>query len=126
MILKIGNNKGLTLIEVIMAVVILAIGTMGVLRAYAGSISTLEIGQFNIEAVILLKQTLADVEQDILEQEELPKGDQGTVNDFRWEWDISSTSTDDLNKLTVTVSHEYNPRIFVINTYVVDKKEEEE
>lgn len=126
MILQIGNNKGLTLIEVMTAVVILAIGTMGVLRAYAGSISTLEIGQFNIDAVNLLKETLSDVEQVILEQEELPISDQGTVNDFRWEWDITSTSTDDLNKLTVTVSHEYNPRIFVINTYVVDKKEEEE
>jgi len=126
MILQIGNNKGLTLIEVMMAVVILAIGTMGVLQAYAGSISTLEIGQLNIEAVNLLKETLADVEQVILEQEELPISDQGTVNDFLWKWDITSTSTDDLNKLTVTVSHEYNPRIFVINTYVVDKKEEEE
>ncbi len=109
-----------------MAVVILAIGTMGVLQAYAGSISTLEIGQLNIEAVNLLKETLADVEQVILEQEELPISDQGTVNDFLWKWDITSTSTDDLSKLTVTVSHEYNPRIFVINTYVVDKKEEEE
>lgn len=126
MILQIGNNKGLTLIEVMTAVVILAIGTMGVLQAYAGSISTLEIGQLNIEAVNLLKETLANVEQVILEQEELPISDQGTVNDFLWEWDITSTSTDDLNKLTVTVSHEYNPRIFVINTYVVDKKEEEE
>ena len=118
-------KSGLTLIEVMAAVAILAIGIVGVLQAYAGSVSTLEIGQFNIDAINLLKQKVADVEQTILEQEDPPRSDMGTVDDFHWEWNITSTSTEDLNKLTVTVSHEYNPRTFVINTYVVDKKEED-
>jgi len=126
MILRIGNKKGLTLIEVMAAVVILAIGIVGVLQAYAGSISTLEIGQFNIDAIKLLKQKISDVEQAILEQKEPPRSDRGEVDDFLWEWNTASTSTKDLNKLTVTVSHKFNPRTFEINTYVVDKKEEEE
>jgi len=95
-------NRGFTLIEVMTAVVVLAIGIVGVLQAYAGSISTLEAGQFNINAINLLKQTMGDVEQIILEKEDLPSGDSGVDGDFLWEWNTSSTGTEDLNKLTVT------------------------
>lgn len=118
-------KKGFTLIEVMTAVVILAIGIVGVLQAYAGSIATLEVGQFNINAVNLLKQKMSDIEQIILEQEEPPKSDSGTDGDFLWKWDIMSTGTEGLNALTLSVSHLYNPRTFELNTYVVEKQEEE-
>ena len=118
-------KEGMTLIEVMAAVAILAIGIVGVLQAYAGSISTLEVGQFNIDAVILLKQKMVDIEQTILEQEQPPRSGSGAVDDFLWEWNIASTGTEELNKLTLTVSHAYNPRTFILHTYVVDKKEEE-
>jgi len=118
-------KKGFTLIEIMTAVVILAIGIVGVLQAYAGSITTLEIGQFNINAVNILKQKMSDIEQTILEDEEPSRSDSGTDGDFLWEWNITSTGTDELNKLTLTVSHLFNPRTFELNTYVVDRKEEE-
>lgn len=121
------NNpeKGMTLIEVMTAVVVLAIGIVGVLQAFAGSISTLEAGQFNINAISLLKEKMADIEQTMLEQEDPPESDRGAVDDFFWEWNIASTDTEDLNKLTLTVSHKYNPRTFALETYVVDKQKEE-
>jgi len=121
------NPKGgFTLIEVMMAVVILAIGIVGVLQAYAGSISTLEVGQFNINAVNLLKKKMSDIEQIILEDENPSKSDKGAEGDFIWEWNITSTGTEGLNELTLVVSHLYNPRTFELITYVVEKQEEEE
>jgi len=131
MILRIGNKKGLTLIEVLLAVSILAIGIVGVLRAYATSVVTLEVGQYNIDAVGLLKQKMADIEQVVVEEGEIPQGsEQGTfespAEDFLWAWKVDPTETEGLNELTVVVSHKYNPRTFSLKTYVVDKKKEEE
>jgi len=119
-------QKGLTLIEVLLAVSILGIGTVGVLRAYAGSISALEAGQNNIDAVNLMKKKIADVHQMILEDGKIPvKGDSGDDEDFLWEWKINSTNTEYLHELILTVSHKINPRTFSIKTYVVEKEEEE-
>jgi len=46
--------------------------------------------------------------------------------DFLWAWKVNPTETEDLNELTLVVSHRYNPRTFSLKTYVVDKKKEEE
>lgn len=125
--LCIKSKKGLTLIEVLMAVSILAIGIIGVLRAFAGSVATLEVGQNSIEAVNLLKQKVADVKQMILEDgETASSSDSGTSDDFLWQWDIRPTDIENLNELTLTVSHNYNPRTFSLKTYVVDPDEEKE
>ncbi len=119
-------QKGLTLIEVLLAVAILGIGIVGVLRAYAGSISALETGQYSIDAFNLMKQKIADVEQMVLEDDTMPlKGDSGADEDFLWEWKINSTNTEKLNELILIVSHKNNPRTFSLKTYVVEKQEEE-
>ena len=124
-------EKGLTLVEVMLAVSILTVGIGGVLRAYAGSVAVLEAGQYSIDAVNLLKQKMAEVEQMILEQEEISQGSErgefeDALEDFLWEWEINPAGTEDLHELTLTVSHKYNPRTFSLKTYVVDKKKEEE
>ena len=126
MILRTGN-KGLTLIEVLLAVSILAIGVISVLRAYANSLATLEAGQYTIEASGLLKQKMADIQQMILEEEEIvQKSDNGTFEspfeEFLWQWEIKPLEPEGLNQLTLMVSHQNNPRAFRLNTYVVDKE----
>ena len=126
-----GSVSGLTLIEVLMAVSVLAIGTVGVLSAYAGSISVLEAGQYSIDGVHLVKQKMADVEQMLLEEEKIiQKGDSGTFknafSDFSWKWEIKPTETEGLNTLTLVVSNQYNPRKFSLSIYVLDAEEEEE
>ena len=135
---RIGNKqwslttkKGLTLIEVMLAVSVLSIGIVGVLRAYASSIATLETGQYNIDAVNLLKQKMADVQQMLLEQgTKASQGESGNFEDiyqdFLWSWEIRPTGTEHLNELELTVSHNYNPRTISVKTYVVDPPEEEE
>ena len=123
--------KGLSLIEVLLAVSILAMGITGVLRGYASSIATLEVAQYNIDAVNLLREKMADVEIMILEKEEIsPASAQGVFEDpfqdFLWEWSIKPAQEEDLYALALTVSSEFNPREFSLTTYVVDKKAEED
>ncbi len=130
MILRTGN-KGLTLIEVLIAVSILGIGIVSVLQAYASSITTLEAGQFTIDGSSLAKQKMAEVEQAIMEEEEVPKGgERGIFNppfeEFSWEWTISPSEMEDLYALDLTVSSKNNPRTFTLKTYVVDKETDEE
>ncbi len=130
MILKTGN-KGLTLIEVLLAVSILGMGITGVLRGFASSIVTLEVAQYNIDAVNLLKEKMADVEIMVREKEEIsPASERGAFadpfEDFRWEWNIKPAIEEDLYTLTLTVSSTFNPRDFSLTTYVADKKPEEE
>ena len=119
-------KKGLTLIEVLVAVSILAIGIGGVLQAFAGSVAALEAGQYNVDAVNVIKQKMADVQQMLFEQKEVSlDSENGTFEDFRWEWEIKPTDIQDLNELTLKISHAYNPRTFSVKTYVVSKETEE-
>jgi prepilin-type N-terminal cleavage/methylation domain-containing protein len=124
------GNSGFSLIEVVMAVSVVAIGTIGVLRAYAGSLSVLGAGQSNIDGVRLLKQKMGEVEQTLLEQQEQPpKNGSGTFEkaaDFSWQWDVSPAGTEGLNTLTMVVTNNNDGRTFSFETYVLDPKEEEE
>jgi len=121
------SDKGLTLIEVMLAVSILAIGIVGVLRAFAGSVTTLEAGQFSIDSVKLLKQKITDVQIILLEDgKNARRSDRGELEDFSWEWSIKSTAVEGLNELNIEVTHKFNPRVLSTKTYVVDPKKEDE
>jgi prepilin-type N-terminal cleavage/methylation domain-containing protein len=124
-------EKGLTLVEVLLAVSILAMGIVGVLRGYASSIATLEAGQYTIDAVNLLRMKAAEVEILISEKEGISQESgsgsfEAPFEDFLWEWAIRPAGEEDLYLLSMNVSSNYNPREFSLTTYVADKKKEEE
>lgn len=124
-------NKGLTLIEILLAVSILGVGLVGVSRGYGSAIVTLEAGQFNIDAVNLLREKMGEIEVELAEKEEITQESrqgsfEGFFEDFLWKYEIKSIGTEDLNLLTVEVSHKINPRKYALNTYVANKKSEEE
>ena len=124
-------KKGLSLVEVMLAVSILAFGITGVLRGYASSIVALEAGQYNIDAVNLLKEKMAEVEIMVGEKESLSAESEAGAfaapfQDFSWEWELSPTEAEDLYALSLTVSSDFNPREFSVTTYVADKKAEED
>jgi type II secretion system protein I len=125
------TKKGLTLIEVLLAVSILGFGIVGILRGYASSIAALEASQYDINAVNLLRAKMAEVELVVMAKEEISEESasgvfQDPFEDILWEWDIESTDQEDLYALTLTVSSEYNPRKFSLNTYVADKESDED
>jgi len=125
------NQKGLTLVEVMLAVSILAIGLVGVLQAYAGSITTLEIGQYSIDANRLLRQKISELQREFVEQGDVTLGAasgefDGDWSDFLWRWEVLPTDIDDLNELIVIVSHKNRSRAFSVKTYVIGQKKEKD
>ncbi|MBN1869288.1 MAG: prepilin-type N-terminal cleavage/methylation domain-containing protein [Candidatus Omnitrophica bacterium] len=124
-------ERGLSLVEVLLAVSILALGITGVLQGYASSITALEAGQYNVEIINLLKNKMAEVEIMLRGKKEIVQGNErGTFEepyrDFSWEWNIQEAEKEDLYALTVRVFSDFNPREISLTTYVAGKKSEEE
>jgi prepilin-type N-terminal cleavage/methylation domain-containing protein len=80
MILRIGKNRlpgarrGFTLIEVLLAVSILSIGLVGVLRGYSTSTAAMERVQYDLDAGILLKTAMGELEEKAITQGTLEPG----------------------------------------------------
>ena len=133
-------EKAFTLIEVMLTITILAVGIIGVLRAYAVSINVMKIGQYSIDSLCLLKQKIAEIEQEAIEKETLLPGVdggrfKGRYKDFEWKsqvkelyfLDIQTEEEGepielkpDLNEVKVTVTNEHAMpvRKFSLVTYV--------
>ncbi len=119
-------QEGLTLVEVLLAVVILSVGVAGVLRAYAGSVQTLEIGQENIEAINFLKEKMSNIQQQIIEEKGLSAGSstgdfEGSLKDYAWESVVQSGPQEGLHELYLTVYRPGQTRQFSLTTYVENK-----
>jgi prepilin-type N-terminal cleavage/methylation domain-containing protein len=98
---KIGSRaaKGFTLIEVLMAISLLAVGMVGVLRAYSTSVNAMEIAQYNIDASCLLKAVMGNIEEKSIDSRGTPAGSSeeslGSSSDIkidttragRWQWE---------------------------------------
>lgn len=95
---KLTATKGFTLIEVLMAVSLLAVGMVGVLRAYSTSVTAMEIAQYNIDAACLLKAVMGEVEEKSIaagtaagiteEAQRVPSDIKiDTTRSGRWQWD---------------------------------------
>lgn len=65
-ILKIGSKTAFTLIEVLLAVTILAIGMTGVIRAYFTMINAMETAQYSIDAACLMKVKMGEIEENAI------------------------------------------------------------
>jgi Tfp pilus assembly protein PilE len=127
-----NHIRAFTLVEIMLAVTILSLGIVGILRAYATSINVLEIGQDNIDAVTMLKEKMAEIEQKFLEEGTLLPGTSSGVFDgefegYQWEWEIKPSTLENLSEVILIVSSKDKPRKFSLQTYMVnvEKKEEE-
>ena len=139
------NGKGFTLVETLLAVTILAVGIVGVLRAYAAAVNALEASMYTQEALCLAKEKMAEVEETAIEENgTVPAKERGSFEGrykcFKWESDIDTTdlflidyehpeeepSRVFLNKLKVTLTNEdVKPaRRFSLETYIENRLEE--
>ena len=120
------TKRGFTLIEIMLAITILTIGIIGVLRAYIISVNTLEAGQNSIDAVCLLKEKMAEIEQVVMEEGGISPGtSSGKFEDefegFRWELEVKPGPIKSLNEVALVVSHVNQPRKFSLVTYAENK-----
>jgi type II secretion system protein I len=131
---RIGNRKkGFTLIEVLLAISILAFGTISVLRAYGASVRILTIEEDSRDAVYLLREKMREIEMEALEEGGiLPGTSSGRFDDefkdYQWEVEISPSEDEKLNNVYVTVFNEkITPlRRFSLVSYVKNYMEAEE
>lgn len=124
--LRIGNS-GVTLVEVLLAVVVLSVGMVGVLRAYATSVGALEISRETVNTIELLKGKMADIEQTMIEQGGVSAGSssgqfEGESGDYDWTWEARTTAQEGLCELALSVFRsDGGARQFSVVTYAWDK-----
>ncbi|MFA5164259.1 MAG: prepilin-type N-terminal cleavage/methylation domain-containing protein [Candidatus Omnitrophota bacterium] len=124
--MSITGNKGFTLIEVLVAVVIFAAGIVAVSRAYVVSADALGIGRESAQALCLLKQKMSELEFSSVENDGLAAGVSSGVfegDDAAYEWNCEvRTAASKLNELAVDVRKTGSLRHFTLATYVDEKK----
>ncbi|GEM_PF-2663574 len=124
-------SSGITLVEVLLAVVVLSVGLVGVLRAYAASISALEVSQETVNTVELLKEKMAEIEEDALEDGGISAGSasgqfDGEFTDYHWTWGTTATAQEGLYALTMSVARDDSARQASLDTYALDKDYEKD
>ena len=137
------TKNGFTLIEVMLAVTILAIGIVGVIRAYTTAVNGLKAAECSIEEACLLKEKMAEVIEEYIQN---PGVSQGTENGefvddyagYDWEKDITVAefNMEDLKeplegflskvKVTVTNDRITPSRRFSVATYMESEYFEKE
>ncbi|NUP99525.1 MAG: prepilin-type N-terminal cleavage/methylation domain-containing protein [Armatimonadetes bacterium] len=99
------NSRGFTLLEVVVAIALLAIGLFGVMRALSQGMAVQRDAEARTTGIELAEQKLAELQLD----PELSAGqDEGDFGDlypsYRWTSDIAETDQEGLYRLRVVVS----------------------
>lgn len=99
--------KGLTLIELLVSIVILSVGAIFVLRAYAKTAHALMIAEDRFNSYVFSVSKMAEKEMALREGLDVETGEEGTfqVEGQRFDWDIAvePLSEEQLNLMTLTV-----------------------
>jgi prepilin-type N-terminal cleavage/methylation domain-containing protein len=85
-----GARAGFTLVEVLVALVVLSTGIVLVLRAFETSLSALRVSRQSLWAAVLVRNILAETQTALAAGETVPaygrgRSASGPVEDFQWE-----------------------------------------
>lgn len=100
------QSKGFTLLEIMLAMVILAIAFTAVFRSQSQSISMIARSRFETTAPLLAQSEMARIEATPLQDVSSDEGDFGDAfPDYMWRLEIEETQIEDLKKITLTVTN---------------------
>ena len=100
------KNNGVTLIEVMVAVAILAIAFTAVLKSQAQSVSMVTHARFTTTAAILAQSKMAEMEAADTGNIQAGSGDFGDdFPGYAWKVTVDDTEFDNLRRIAVTVSN---------------------
>jgi type II secretion system protein I len=118
------NNSGFTLMEIMVAVSIIAIVFVSVFRMHTQTISMTTAVRFDTTAPLLAREKLSEMETTSLESVSGESGDFGdTFPGYRWQLlteDVSSEvlgETADLRKIEIIISLDNDRQTFRLRTY---------
>lgn len=122
------SNRGFTLVEMIVATLLLAIGVVGALAAFTSSTNASAVAEKIQTASLLAQRHLTETE---LQADSLSTGEQsGDFGEdypgFRWRQRVESTDIQNLYRVTVAVQWgpEEAPRERAITTYLRNDREQ--
>jgi len=125
------GNRGLSLIEVLMSVVILSIGAIFILRSYLTSLRGFDIAQERTAGILLAEGKMAEIEMEGRGIEE--EGNFApSYPEYNWRLEVSKEPEIEekpLAMLSLIVSHKHKgkqQRDIRISTYTTYQQEEEE
>ena len=116
------QNKGFSLLELIISVGILSIGVLVVIQALSFAARATGLSRDIIEAVFLAEDKIQQLEfkekAGLLSPE--PKEDNGSKDKFQWQYNLSLEPDLNLYKLNLSVSWDClnKQEAFVLNTYL--------
>ena len=112
---KPAKTSGFTLLEVMLAMAILAIALTAVFQSQSQSISMANSSRFSTTASLLAQSKMAEIEAMSFEEINSGSGDFGDdFPDYSWNVDVSDTEIEYLKRIEVTVT---NDRMKTNNTY---------
>lgn len=128
-------KKGLSLVELMVAVSILCVGIVLVIRSFLTAMAALEHSQNKISAIHFLEKKMAELEQKAIEEGGIESGserDRTQINSRPAEWNFQiapitiDEATDEVNEVMLTVSWKEGNinKDAVLATYLVNKKQE--
>ena len=101
------NTRGFTLLEVMLAVAILAIALVAVFYSQSQSISMISKSRFATTAALLAQSRIAEIEAMVSGDVSFGSGDFGDdFPDYSWRVDVAETQIEHLEKVEVMVINE--------------------
>lgn len=98
--------RGFTLLEIMLAMAILAIAFTAVFQSQSQSISMIGGSRFDTTAPLLAQSEMARIEGIPLQNLSSGEGNFGdTFPDYTWRLDITETQIENLKKITLTVTN---------------------
>jgi general secretion pathway protein I len=112
-----AGSRGFTLMEVMIAMAILAIALVAIFQSQSQSVSMAAHARFLTTSSLLAQSKMAEIEAKGLRNTQSENGDFGDgFTDYRWRLDVRDTEIDRVKKLEMTVTH---ARLARNNTYTV-------
>ena len=121
--MKINNKKGILLLEVIVAVAVLAVGLTTISRSFTNCIRVIETAKDYNMALLLAEQALWELENE-KPDEWSSKGDFEGYPSFSWEQKNEETEDLNLRKLDLDIHWERRNRDYRLSvaTFILDEE----
>ena len=113
------SNKGFSLLEVIVALAVLAIGIAGVLRVFSSSIAAVKAADSYSTAAMLANRVATELDQESSLESGTQSGSFDDHSDYSWEANIGSSDDNDMIRILIVVrwGETSNKKSFSMVTY---------